>query len=413
VAELLASAGHETVLVCRAAPGLPSEEQLGGARLIRVDMDDRAAVAGARSLSAPLKIAVRANWALRNFSRRLGWPEVARFFDLVTEFWAVAAFAEAAAAKLWDAAPDALHASGLAALTGAGRLSRLLGSALVYDAIELERGRNARYFPPYRLLRLWLERRWIARTDACATVSPEIARQLARDYGVATPAAIPNVGPYSETPPGLRSAIGAPAGAKVAVYIGAAVRDRGLIDAIRALASLPDFRLAVIGPQANVFADRFAAAMDEAGVRDRVHAVPPTNPSDVAGFVADADVAVICLAPSSASYIFALPNKLYQAVGGGLPVVVGRTAALRRVVRETEVGEAVDETDADALAEALGRQAARRPTAEFRAARARFLSRFGATAATSSWASLYALVNARRDARHNTAVIRRALQAKG
>ena len=397
-ARQLASLGHDVVLLCRAAQSAPEREFIGEARVLRKDFDDAKPARRAPSLGAGARLAARCCAGLRDGLRRIGSPGLARVFALSAEFWTIAAHADTFVDAEWKGEADIVHAVGLAALPSSGRIAARTGAALIYDAVELERDRNALYLRPFHWLRLRLENYWIKRANGVATVSEEIASQLRRDYVGVTAETIQNIGPVAATRPGIRKAAGVQESALLAVYIGAAAKGRGLAPAIAALGHAKDIHLAVVGPLSDVFRSRFSEAMRAAGAEHRCHPVPPQPPTAAPGFAADADVSVSVLEPTCASYDFALPNKLFQATQAGLPLVVGRTPALRRVVRAYRLGEAVDEQDAEALAAAIRRQAGRRHTAEYRAARAGFLANHGPEMVLAQWTRLSA--RARCDAGH-------------
>ncbi len=393
----LADLGHDVILVCRAAPGEPERENLSGARLIRVDFDALAPVFAARAVRWPTRLLAAYIAFLRRISDLIGWRGAARLLALTWEFFALAGAADAVVQREWQGRFDMAHGSGLAALPGAGRLATAYGARLVYDSIELECGRNARYFPPFKWLRLRLERWWIRRCHGCAAVSADIARQLARDYGVRRPMTIHNVGPRMVGAPGLRRAFAAGGDAPIAVYVGAAASDRGLEASIAGAGATPGLRLAIVGPLTEQLEDRYGRLIDAAGIRDRLYVGAARPPAEAAAFISDGDIALAMAAPSCASYVFALPNKLFYAVQAGLPILVGRTRALREAVANYGIGEAVDERDTAAVSAAMRRLAERKHEPSYARARAVFLTEHGAAAMAGAWARLYAHAAAARE----------------
>lgn len=400
-ARQLAALGHDVTLICQRTPDAPETERLGGARLIRVDFTDMGPLGRAKSLGPVAKTAVRALDRLSRGAARRKWPILARTLALAREFWGIAIHAERAVADEMDGRVDVVHGVGLPALPAAGRVAEIAGAKLVYDAVELERDRNARYAWAFQWLRLGLERTWIRQAAAVTVPSDEIGLQLERDYGVERPTVVynvaPPINPDTDVDADLRRDLRLEPNAPLAIYIGAGFLDRGIGPAIEAIGRLPDYHLAIVGPNADAFRQRFGHMAARADAADRVHIVPARHPSEITPYIASANVAVSVVEPACASYAFALPNKLFQPLAARLPVVVGRTPTLRRAVRLADVGESVDERDPDLFAQAIVRQAARRNTAEFLARRARFLAAFDAGVAASAWARAYARARLRNE----------------
>lgn len=123
---------------------------------------------------------------------------------------------------------------------------------------------------------------------------------------------------------------------------------------IDALVGLPGVHLAVVcvpsphTPRVRVLQEQAVRA----GVADRVHLLDPVAPSQVAAFLAGADVGV---APFRhfGSHEFALPNKLFEYLQAGLPLVVSDCRAVARFVQENQVGAVFTADDAVSCAAAL------------------------------------------------------------
>jgi glycosyltransferase involved in cell wall biosynthesis len=111
-----------------------------------------------------------------------------------------------------------------------------------------------------------------------------------------------------------------------------------------ALAALPDHvHLAFVGRN-------YDAAMQlarERGVDGRVHFLPPVPPAEVKSFIAGADAAAILYFPITSNFLNALPNRLYQAIAAGLPLLYPETMrAIRALCEEHDVGVPIDPRDA-------------------------------------------------------------------
>lgn len=394
-ARTLAALGHDVDVICRTAAAeleVPLEEDLGGARLRRVNFNSVSSLDQHSGLSTPGRWAHKYVSLLSQLMTKFGWSGAARVVALTQEFWTIAPHAENILSGDGDHRPDVVHAVGLPALPSAGRLAKRWRARLIYDSVELEQDRNSKYFRPFNWLRMRLESIWIKRADAVVTVSDEISKHLVRQYDIAKPKVIYNIAAPHASTETIRDVLSAPPDAVLAVYIGAAAFGRGLIPSLEMLRAAPEVHLGIVGPREERFRKRFELAAKTLDVSDRVGMALARPPTEAPGFVSTANVALALLEPVCLSYAFALPNKLFQAVQAGLPIIVGRTPALVRIVSRYDLGESVDERDSAAVAEAVRRQAARHGTGEYRAARARFLSDYDENMAVTAWARLYASV---------------------
>jgi glycosyltransferase involved in cell wall biosynthesis len=247
----------------------------------------------------------------------------------------------------------AFHAHDLPALLlmAAARWGRRSRTRLVYDSHEfylyLPRDRSRHGDRLYRLARpIWfaVERRLARGADAVITVSEPIARCLAWWYGIPCPAVIHNY--IDPVPP-------APARNRYLVHTGDLTnRGRCLDELVEALAAVPEgIDLVFLGDgEARAGLETRAQAL---GVENRVRFVPPVPPEAVAETISDAQAALVLLRPDSWHSRAALPNKLFEAVAAGLPVVASDKFAVRRMVQRYRLGIACDATDPAAIASAI------------------------------------------------------------
>jgi glycosyltransferase involved in cell wall biosynthesis len=263
--------------------------------------------------------------------------------------------------------PELIHANdyNTAWIGLAGKI--FAGSRLVYDSHELWPDRNLR--PEWRPWLLLCEALFVRAADTVITTSPGYAEVIAERYRVAPPRVVRNL-PEWRAEPRERDARDGEA-PPLAVYFGAVTRNRGLPTALRALALLPELRLRIVGPEAWGYRATLADLAAELGVADRLELLEPVAPAEAPAVLGDADVGLALIEPACLSYRMTLPNKLYEYVAAGLPVLSSDVPVLAREVREHGIGTVADPADPAAVAAAL--QAALEPdaNARFRAAAAR------------------------------------------
>jgi glycogen(starch) synthase len=237
-------------------------------------------------------------------------------------------------------------------------------AVLIYDAHELYL-----FQAPYhsRLANAWhrltrplfmcLEKRLVRRADAVLGLAEARTRLLARWYGIPRPAVIQNaLDPVSgdvPAPVDLRRVVGE--GRRCVVHTGDIDgRRRAVTELVRAVALLPeDVALVFLGQGES--AGTVRALAEACGIGERVFIVPPVAPEQVAVTIRSADVAAILMRTESWNTRAGLPNKLFEAVGAGVPVLASDMFVLRRVVRRYDLGLLCDQDNPASIAGALCR----------------------------------------------------------
>jgi glycosyltransferase involved in cell wall biosynthesis len=94
------------------------------------------------------------------------------------------------------------------------------------------------------------------------------------------------------------------------------------------------------------------AAADPA-VAGRVRFVPPVRPDELHAWVACADVVAMPIQASTLNHRLTTPNKLFEAMATGVPIVASRLPGMARIVEEIGCGELCDPTDPSSIAAAI------------------------------------------------------------
>jgi glycosyltransferase involved in cell wall biosynthesis len=87
-------------------------------------------------------------------------------------------------------------------------------------------------------------------------------------------------------------------------------------------------------------------------------------PEALLSHTAQADVGVSLLENSCENHRLALPNKLFEYVAAGLPIVVADLPEAGRLVRERGIGWSADPSDPESIAAALRTALSRRDDEE-------------------------------------------------
>ena len=318
----LAEAGHEVTVVALHVAGLSWEEKADGFRVVRTRILTarlpRGTVFGALKMA---ELALRLVWS---------WRKV-----------------------------DAWHCNDIEAFVlgwCAQRLNPRL--QLIYDCHEFEAERNAKSRLERRMV-AWLERRMIRRASAVITVSPSIAKAYRERYArfglpeVHLVRNIPEVRPPAADgipPDHFRSRFSIPKGDFIALYQGAFTYNRGLETALEAMRGLEDSGIHLVlmgyGPLQHLV-DEAASDMSH------VHVHPAVPYAEVLAHTRSADVGLVSVKPTCLSYLYCLPNKLFEYLLAGVPVLSNDLPDCRQLIEDFHAGRTVEADTPDNWREAL------------------------------------------------------------
>lgn len=253
---------------------------------------------------------------------------------------------------------DAFHAHDLDTLLPAWLAARRFKARLVYDSHELYVERNA--LRPYSGLKKALLRSVEAflarRADAVITVNESLASRLEQAYGIARPLVVMNTpvlgGAGAGLPPtvDLRRELSIPPGRRIMLYVGNIMPNRGVEIMVRSLPLLPDCHLVCLGYGSPDYLGRLESLARELQVGDRVRRFGPVPHDMVVPYARGADVGVSAIGNACLSYFYSLPNKVFEYMHAGLPVVASDFPEMGRVVREYGVGRVFNPEDPGDLA---------------------------------------------------------------
>lgn len=259
--------------------------------------------------------------------------------------------------------PDVVHANDGNTLAPALVLRARVGAQIVYDAHELWTRRNVRRD---RVLAPFVEAvtEWFGARAAAGviTVSPSIVTWMRRRFRLRTdPTLVRNiphrVGPVPRRADGrLRELAGLTSADRVIGYCGGVTTGRGLEETLQALTELDDrTHLVMLGYGDPGYVAGLLALARAQGVDRRVHLVGPVPGPEVPAALADADVSVVYVRPICLSYRYSLPNKLFESIHAGLPVVAADLPDTAAVVRRYGVGDTFSPDRPHELATAIER----------------------------------------------------------
>jgi len=363
----LATEGHDVRILGWPGPGLPAREELApGVMLTRLDIDRRI-TSGLRPLPTQVRSALARLIGLDPLATVLP-PDAPRGIDRVRHLGRrlLEVVANARRVGPWTdavvvhaAETDVFHAQSLIALPVVRGAAQRLGARFVYDVADYhtEAARLARMPWLVRELVRRRERRWARDASGFLAVSEPVADLVERRFGVERPAVLLNCPPAwrpeESTPPlsdRLRTAAGIEPGRPIILYQGGLSVDRGVEELVAASdeSGLRDLGAAIVFMgygRLQGFVDR--AARERPG---RFYVLPAVPVQGLLEWTAGADVSFVGQPPRTLNQRLNLPNKLFESLMAGVPVVVSQGNEQCRLTMSEGVGRCVDIDSPDSVA---------------------------------------------------------------
>ena len=251
-----------------------------------------------------------------------------------------------------------VHAHDVYSLMVAGWAAVWSGAKLIYEARELFTEVSGLVDRPVERA-IWgaVERMWINRSDQVITVSDGIAGMLSERYRIPRPVVIRNLPEYREVHRTslLRERLGIPKERKIALYQGVLGTGRGLEGLIRVTEQVEKIDLVLLGD--GPLRAELKTRAQNSPARERIHMLNAVPPDHLLEYTASADIGVHLIQNTCLNHYYCLPNKLFQYVLAGVPVIISNLPEIAKVVQAYDIGILVDPAHEGAVAQAMRRMA--------------------------------------------------------
>lgn len=238
---------------------------------------------------------------------------------------------------------DIYHAHEEMALPACYIAARLRKKPVIFDAHELPL--SEQHITRWRRLcslSSRLLKRMVPHCAGVITVSPPIAREIRDSFGASKVSLVRNVPAYQQVTKcdKLRQRLGLSPETRIALYQGNLQPDRELDRLIYSASYLePNTVIVMMGKGPAETQEQLKTLIEREGVADRVKLLPPVPYAELLEWTASADVGLIIYAPQHSKNIqLCLPNKLFEYLMAGLPVLVSSLDVVAEVIRTYDVG---------------------------------------------------------------------------
>ncbi|MGD9489331.1 MAG: glycosyltransferase [Calditrichaceae bacterium] len=225
----------------------------------------------------------------------------------------------------------------------------------IYDSVELFQGVNAIADNPVKRKIWFFYEKWaIGKASDIFMVCKSDATYLRKIYRLENePEVVRNIPDPSETfhENYLRVTYGVPADIKIGIYQGMVFKGRGIEYILKAMAGISGMILFIVGD--GPYKDYLKNLTREYRLKKSVvfiHAVPF---NELYKFTQSADIGFTTIAGKGLSYYHALPNKLFEYIQAGVPVIGSNYPEIRNIIEKEEIGYAVKPDSVEEIKEAI------------------------------------------------------------
>lgn len=229
-------------------------------------------------------------------------------------------------------------------------VSRLKGIKMVYDSHEYFTETPELVHRP-RVQRVWkrIERMTVPKLDEMITVCDSIAALFKEQYGVKVHV-IRNIPPRKALPPkGDKVALGLPVDKHLLVLQGSGINiQRGAEELVQAMQYLDDCFLMVIGGgDVLPLLKEMVAALS---LDDRVLFLPRMPYAKMMAYTQLAELGFCLDKDTNLNYRFSLPNKLFDFIQAGVPIIASHLTEIEKIITKYELGLFIPDHDPQTIA---------------------------------------------------------------
>jgi glycosyltransferase involved in cell wall biosynthesis len=270
---------------------------------------------------------------------RVGKPTMRRSF--IRKMLAFVSYYVSVVCLLRGVPVKCINAHSLSVLPLAILIKLLKGCTVVYDTHELETETHSLTGTRQKFAKL-VERTFIGKVDAIFCVSKKISEWYARTYRRPEPVTVLN---SPETTPVrasmvLRDKFSLTRDQKIFLYFGILEPGRGIELLLEAFNSTSDINNVMVFVGYGSLVDTISQSSTHG---KNVFYLPAVPKREIPAIAASADVGICIVSPSCLSYAYCMPNKLFEYLTSGLPVLVSPCMTLQEFVVENEVGAVLTE----------------------------------------------------------------------
>jgi len=245
---------------------------------------------------------------------------------------------------------DILHCHDLWVMPAAWMLKIVKNNRLIYDAHEFYAGLEI--FNRHKIRKkIWMALEYLAipSVDVLLTVSEPLAGLYRQKYKRLTEVKVIRNMPKLESRKNKNPVVKFPLTSHpVIIYQGHFRPGRGLVNLIHAIPLTDNTHLMLVG--GGELESELRKLVEYYHLTDRVTFLGYVPTADLISISAQADLGVVLFEPTSLNYAYALPNKFFEYVMAGIPVLASAIDTFKAYIAQYDLGLTVNPSNSQAIA---------------------------------------------------------------
>lgn len=232
--------------------------------------------------------------------------------------------------------------------------AKLSGKPVIYDAHEYFTGVPELQAHPNKK-KIWkmLEKRLLPGVNELITVNKSIASLYKKEYGLSS-IIIRNIPPLQEIKSPGRVELGLPANMNIIILQGSGINvNRGAEEMVEAMQYINNTLLLIIGGGDVI--NNLKIMVKELHLEEKVLFKSRLPYQTMMQYTSVADLGLSLDKPSNLNYLYSLPNKLFDYLHAGTPVLATPLPEIKKIIEKYRVGTFIANHDPECIAETVNK----------------------------------------------------------
>jgi len=198
----------------------------------------------------------------------------------------------------------------------------------------------------------WIEKTIVPKLKSCITVNASISNLFEQEYHIPF-RIVRNIPRQRKNGEAVsRASLGLPEDKKIVLLQGSGINvQRGAEEAVEAMQYLDNVLFLIVG--GGDVLPVLKNMVQDLSLQKKVKFISRQTPENLAGYTANADIGLTIDKDTNINYRFSLPNKLFDYIYAGVPILATPLVELKNIITKYEIGDFIENHEPKHIAETI------------------------------------------------------------